>query len=193
MYRQLILLRNSDCLGCAVLVCLVVCLTLLASFFLPSASLINMYVLYTADLEVRVKTEAGFQRHSFKFSLGKLQQSLPSINWTPLTTSETTYQHIRIHELRADDSLSYFMATLSSIPAARAMILVNHSRSYELSAKFQSEEQCSPVPMLLVTQETGRELLRLVGDHQREVEARVGVSGSSRPLSLELEKRESRK
>ena len=33
--RQLIFLRKSDCLGCAVLLCLV-CLTLLASFFLPS-------------------------------------------------------------------------------------------------------------------------------------------------------------
>ena len=35
--RQLIFLRKSDYLGCAVLLfCLVVCLTLLASFFLPS-------------------------------------------------------------------------------------------------------------------------------------------------------------
>ena len=34
--RQLIFLRKSDCLGCVVLLCLVVCLTLLASFFLPS-------------------------------------------------------------------------------------------------------------------------------------------------------------
>ena len=33
--RQLIFSRKSDCLGCAVLLCLV-CLTLLASFFLPS-------------------------------------------------------------------------------------------------------------------------------------------------------------
>ena len=33
---QLIFLRRSDCLGCVVLLCLVVCLTLLASFFLPS-------------------------------------------------------------------------------------------------------------------------------------------------------------
>ena len=31
--RQLVFLRKSDCLGCAVLLCLVVCLTLLASFF----------------------------------------------------------------------------------------------------------------------------------------------------------------
>ena len=42
--HQLIFLWKSDCLGCAVLLCLVVCLTLLASFFLPSASLINMYI-----------------------------------------------------------------------------------------------------------------------------------------------------
>ena len=35
---------KSDCLGCVVLVCFVVCMTLLASFFLPSATLINMYV-----------------------------------------------------------------------------------------------------------------------------------------------------
>ena len=41
--RQLIFSRKSDCLGCAVLLCLV-CLTLLASFFLPShLSFKNMY------------------------------------------------------------------------------------------------------------------------------------------------------
>ena len=36
--RQLIFLRKSDCLGCAVLLCFVCCLTLLDSFFLPSFS-----------------------------------------------------------------------------------------------------------------------------------------------------------
>ena len=34
--RQLIFLRKNDCRRCAVLLCLVVCLTLLDSFFLPS-------------------------------------------------------------------------------------------------------------------------------------------------------------
>ena len=36
-------LWKSDCLGCAVLLSFVVCLTLLASFFLPSASLQHVY------------------------------------------------------------------------------------------------------------------------------------------------------
>ena len=39
--RQLIFLRRSDCLRCAVLLCLIVCLTLLASFFLPSHLLLK--------------------------------------------------------------------------------------------------------------------------------------------------------
>ena len=37
-------LRKSDCLGCAVLLCLVVRLTLLASFFLPSHISVYMYL-----------------------------------------------------------------------------------------------------------------------------------------------------
>ena len=34
----------SDYLWCAVLLCFVVCMTPLASFFLPSSSLINTYI-----------------------------------------------------------------------------------------------------------------------------------------------------
>ena len=41
--RHLIFLRKSDCLGCAVLLCLVVCLTLLASLILSS----NLSLLFT--------------------------------------------------------------------------------------------------------------------------------------------------
>ena len=51
--RQLIFLRKSDCLGCAVLLCLVVCLTLLASSFLLihlSLKHVHVYVyMYVCD------------------------------------------------------------------------------------------------------------------------------------------------
>ena len=50
--RQLIFSRKNDCLGCAVLLCLVVCLTLLASFFLPShLSFKNMYYVTACVLQ----------------------------------------------------------------------------------------------------------------------------------------------
>ena len=55
---------HFDCLGCAVLICLVVCLTLLASFFLPShLSFKNMYkhipvhVQYTCKLLLCISPE----------------------------------------------------------------------------------------------------------------------------------------
>ena len=80
------------------------------------------------------------------------------------------------------------MATLSSIPAARAIVLVNSKSTYELSMKFRASEECPPVPLLVVTRETGAELARLVQEHPRVVEVRVGVANTSRPQSLELER-----
>ena len=54
--RQLIFLTESDCFGCAVLLCLVVCLTLFASSFLPShlslkhvTCTTHKYMYYTTD------------------------------------------------------------------------------------------------------------------------------------------------
>ena len=48
--RELIFLRKSDCLGCAVLLCLVVYSTLLASFFLPSHLSLKHVSLHTPPL-----------------------------------------------------------------------------------------------------------------------------------------------
>ena len=49
--RQLIFLRKSDCLGCAVLLCLVVCSTLLASFlFLHLSLTLNIYNVHVCIL-----------------------------------------------------------------------------------------------------------------------------------------------
>ena len=156
-----------------------------------------LFVIPSAELCVRVMAKEGgeYERHSFQFGLGGLPQSLPDINWVSLTSSETTFPHASIHKLEEEDNLSYFLATLSSIPAARAMILVNPKSTCELSTKFRSSEESPPVPLLVVTRETGAELLRLVEEHPRAVEVRVGVSDhvSGRPQSLELEKRESRK
>ena len=44
-----IFLRKNDCFGCAVLLCLVVCLTLLASFFLPSHLSLKHLHVYTCS------------------------------------------------------------------------------------------------------------------------------------------------
>ena len=54
--RQLIFLRKNACLGYTVLLCLVVCLTLLASSFLPSASLISSVYVYLLRTKIHVYT-----------------------------------------------------------------------------------------------------------------------------------------
>ena len=62
---------------------------------------------------------------------------------------------------------------MASIPATMAVILINSEDSYRLSDKFHTEDQSPPVPMLVVTQETGRELLRLVQENPREVKIKI--------------------
>ena len=64
--RQLFFPRKSDCLGCAVLLCLVVYLTLLASFFLPSHLSLNMqmYICINMYVHVHVCHDCTFDKYS---------------------------------------------------------------------------------------------------------------------------------
>ena len=73
--RQLIFLRKSDCLGCAVLLCLV-CLTLLASFFLPAhLSLKHVHVhVHVHDGEMKKEgrkkqARSNKQQHVYTYTL----------------------------------------------------------------------------------------------------------------------------
>ena len=72
-------LWKSDCLGCAVFPRLV-CLTLLASLFLPSASLINTYNVYKCTCTVEVKKTFPL---SFRFDVLKRRLMIvPFPFWT---------------------------------------------------------------------------------------------------------------
>ena len=139
------------------------------------------------DLELRVKTaEMVTSSHKFQFSLTSRQQPLPTLNWLPLTTSETTYPHVRLFPLEDENGLSFFLDTLASIPATQALLVVNSTSDYELPAKFYTRE-CPPLPLLIVTKETGRKVLQLMGGSpRRRAEVRVGgVGDSERPHSIE--------
>ena len=72
-------LWKSDCLGCIVLLCFIVCTTLLAYFFLHSTSLINMYSFYTCTYTVHtvgVKKSSRFRSVPFFFPF-QLFRSVP--------------------------------------------------------------------------------------------------------------------
>ena len=188
----------------------------------------------------------------FEYAPGPFRQEISDIDWVCLTSSETTFPHIRIHDLKQEDSLSFFMSTMASTPAALAVVFVNSENNFRyiheiivysipgitekqrkgnsphppkickhrysrdkkgghwmptmymyivytyilymcivytymyivytymyivytcrLAEKLQSEEQSPPVPVLVVTKDTGRELLRLVRENPREVFVKV--------------------
>ena len=155
----------------------------------------TLHTLHAGLLHVRVTGCAQLTR-DLDYSWATFNQSARPLDWIALTMTETTFQHVRLHQLTRDDSLSYFMATLSSIPAARGIILINTDNSHLLSAKKLNlggggggeggggeggggEERCSPVPVLVVTREIGAELLRLVAEYPRGVEVKVDVSNGA--------------
>ena len=60
----------------------------------------------------------------YEYAPGPFRQTIADIDWVRLTAIEATYAHIRIHDLKAEDSLSFFMSTMPST-AALAVIFVN--------------------------------------------------------------------
>ena len=103
--RQLIFLRKSNCLGCALLLCVVVCLTLLASFFLPShlslkhVSLCSMFHDHSLKLHVRHKIVFTPALKIFERNLGY--------------TSALYISYLHVHHIKLyySSSIPYFVDT----------------------------------------------------------------------------------
>ena len=69
------------------------------------------------------------------------------------------------------------MSMLASIPATLALVLVNNQDGYELSERLSgSSEQGCPVPMVIVTRETGREMEKLLQKNERAVEVKMDIA-----------------
>ena len=128
-----------------------------------------MYPYICTGLEVHVDSKT----FTYDYGWGAFNQSSPRpFQKMPITLHEATFQHYRLHKLTKDDSLKFFMSLMASIPATLAVVLINFDDTYELSEKFVSEEgEMPPVPVILVTNETGSRLLRLLEENPRDVEA----------------------
>ena len=61
----------------------------------------------------------------YEYVPGPYRQEIGEIDWICVTASEATFPHIRIHDLKMEDSLSFFMSTMASTPAALAVVFVN--------------------------------------------------------------------
>ena len=54
-----------------------------------------------------------------------------------------------------------------------AIVLINTEESYDLDAKFATDERELPVPVVLVKKKTGQALLKQVERYERDVEASI--------------------
>ena len=116
------------------------------------------------------------------------QTSVRPFQCQHLTLHEATYPHYRLHRLTHKDSLRFFMSIMGSIPATLAVVLVNFDDTFRLSEKFVSGEgESPPVPVILVTNETGLQLAKLLEENPRDVKAVVHTmsreSASPSPIS----------
>ena len=85
------------------------------------------------------------------------------MDWIEIT-EQTDYpeQHIRIHSLQRNSDLQLLMAQLDSSSAA-ALLLINNRNSYEIDARyFPPGDQVWPVPVMVVTGETGERIRSLL-------------------------------
>ena len=134
-------------------------------------------------LEIHLGIKSGMFR--FDYGWGSFNQSLRPIQKMPLTLHETTFPHVRLHELTKYDSLQFFMSLMDSIPATLAVILVNFENNYQLSEGFLSNGETLPVPVILVTNETGSELLKFLHENPRDTEVTIHSEDYQLPVIKE--------
>lgn len=155
-----------------------------------------IHVQCIAGLQVQVSNKPSLQPACFDYRWARFNQTPRTIDWRPLALQEVTFPHVRLHQLHDNDSLGDFLTVMDSIPATMAIILVNTDNSLQLAEKFVAEGQSAPIPVLVVSADTGRSIVRLVEGNPREVEARIETvlkglntpNGSSPLTSLCLSK-----
>ena len=153
-------------------------------------------LMYAAGLKVRIKSQPISTARAFDYVPAPFYSSLRAVPWADLSSTETTYPHLRLHQLSSpsssssdddEDCLSFFFSTVASLTANLALVLINSDNSFTLAGKLQSlsENQIPPFPVVMVTKETGAELLKLSGEHLRDVEAMIELPpGQREPISL---------
>ena len=143
-----------------------------------------MYLFAGLELHIGKK----LQSYRFDYGWGTFNQSsVRQFQKMPLTLYETTYTHVRLHKLTREDSLKFFMSMMASIPATMAVVLINFDNSYRLSEKFVSEGENAAVPVVLVTNETGLQLMKLLEETPRDVEVTIHSQDHHQPSHVPAE------
>ena len=95
------------------------------------------------------------------------------MDWITLT-EQTNFPegHIFVHQLTRRSDLQFIAATLDSGSAA-GLLLINSKESYTVGDRVFPQGEGWTVPIMVVTQETGKKIRSVLSSHSCGVEARV--------------------
>jgi hypothetical protein len=132
-------------------------------------------------LQIRpVKFQGQDTVSHFTYQWSRTTDTPQRMDWLLLTEQEDyPDQHIRLHKLEKDSDLQVLMAMLDASPAA-ALLLINKKNSYDIDRSyFPPGEQVWPVPIMVVTAETGDKIRSLLSSVTGSgAEARVNIEPS---------------
>lgn len=160
-----------------------------AETFFKNGHACDLYVTVTG-LQVKVNDEETQQ--SFEYRWASIQQTPQSLDWTPVTKNDATYDHVRCYQLQTGDNLPFLLAHLHSSPSTTALILINTENSCVIRSSLLPKDQVSTFPVLIITHESGKVLTTLLEENEPGV-VKVKVhcpTVSSRTIESENEESE---
>ena len=117
----------------------------------------------------------------FTYQWCRVTDSAQKMDWITITEQDDCpEEHIHLHQLTRSTDLQLLMATLDDSSAA-ALLLINTKNSYEIDGRyFPPGEIVWPVPVMVVTADTGKRVRSFVNDCQSggEAEALVDIEPS---------------
>ena len=117
-------------------------------------------------------------------------ESKEPIQWVNLAKCQVTFPNMLLHDLNEEDSMSFLVSTVESMPSTRALMLINTGNALDIDERFHPKGEGPSVPTLAVTKATGDALHKLIEDYGRNVEVKVENMQLSESQVVEEDKME---
>ena len=111
------------------------------------------------------------------YTMSRVTGTLKMTDWLSVRKTESTYPHILCYWLDdgKEEELPTFMSILDRTTTA-ALILVYNKDNFKIDAKFLCTIETYELPVAVVTCSVGQTLEDNLRKHEREVQARLGMS-----------------
>ena len=127
-----------------------------------------------AGLQIRSVDQQQGAAQSFTYKWSRVTDCAQPMDWIAITERDDYLEeHIRLYQLSRNSDLQLLMVTLDTSPAA-GLLLVNNKNTYDIDGKFFPPGEIGwPVPVMVVTSDTGKNIKALLEDLKGRAEARV--------------------